>query len=1802
MSSPLKKLPAAWSTFATLVILLLFIPKVQASGLDLSFTGSPTQTAFSGEYEYVSFEFCDNCSLDNYTYVLTHSTHEADQWGYEIWTSGNNYTLFDLDPGYHSFGLDYWQNGTYVGTKPYRFEVVIEESGGAPSGGYPETIVGKQPYSLSVNGKGDATLNVPLELIPGVSGFAPSLSIGYNSSDGISRLEQSRPGSTLGYGWSVNGISEIRRCVVGQPSSASIQLNSNDSLCLDGDPLVLVDGNHFSEGALYRTKIHSDLLVEAYLTGSNTLAFKVKRPDGTEVTYGNATKGNGSIPYQWLQTKSTSVDGNNIYYSYNSESSGTETIDFISYSGAKVQFSYEEGRSDAQSVPIGGVIQTQDSLLSKITISMNDIQVREYHFLNETESGLNLLQGIQQCGFDISGTERYCLKPTEFDWNTSGIIYSVGALLKGINDSLGADHVIDYESVSSSGAGANFTENPFGGATSYTSDSQALSGGGVLRYVVSQFRKSSGQSSGYIDTHYAYQGSGRESTNNWGFLGFRSQRITDSLGRSTYIQYRMDYPFLGTVASERRYEAGISSALMSRTDYIYENNPIAVNSDNNVSTDNPEMKSIISPIISDGVILGAKLETFNRTWSSQDYSAGIGGSNFTSNFLSGLIKKERYYQSVSFSVPNGSSWGDYSDGDFSVSGEEKEISSTVDFLNRTSGSKWLVGFVEGRSTTHTNRGYQATENTTSYTRSVSYTPWGDTMRNDHVEHSPVGDYWIQHTYNYDSYGNLIYHYTSGGIEGDRTRRYSNYVAHRYPGGIEDSASGSPNDYNLSKSGFDLRFGRAQQLTDENGRDSSVSYDALGRKKSSTDHHGVETTYGYERAYGISGAAYTKTISTAGKPTVKETFDYNNRLIRSSKQGFDGTYIHKNTVYEVDHGRVEKVSLPYSQSDSPKWIVYQYDKSNRVIETTSPDGSKLDIDYQSYSSNGLLVKEITETVKDSSGSTTATKKSTHHFNRLGHKVASYQGQGSPDGVWTTYDYNAYDQLDTVVVQKDGVDSSVTSYKYDSFGHIKEVNDSNSGTQRFSYHPKGQLMFHYRNNDSEIIEYKYDGYGRIMKRIDTYSDGTKHEVEWSWGAANAPAKLGSVKKGSSYRETYSYNFDSEIETVFYEADYTQSVQDPDQDVDTSPQHNTVFSIDYSYFSNGDLESKSYDQGGEYSYKNTFSYNSHGYLKKVWGEMTEYYVYGSGSRTVIDSTQPVLLKTVNSKNAFGQEDDIEYGNSVRTIKQFDPNTGFLTDIDTNHNSTEYQDNHYDWYSDGTLDTKTAYSTSQVPTYRQETYSYDDLERLKTIATSSGGFSKFQSYNYDDLGNIDSKTSNHSGDYQVTDYNYGESGAGVNAVTSYKVNGVQHSLSYNETGSVERYSISGEKDKFIEYNLHNQPTKIVVGSSINDSNPEVLEEFKYNARRRLSFKRTYSSYSTVALEETVYYFGNVEITSYIRNGTDDGGDTKINVADDVLYVQDSGFGDHEFLHRDYQGSVEVVTEMAGGSPTTTNEQAFGAFGVRESKDWKYDLQWNSTELNAILNDRPRKRLGYTGHLQLARSGFIHMQGRLYDPVLGRFLSPDPIVKDPGDSQNWNRYSYVMNSPTKYVDPTGYEQEGVMEICNFGEQMENGGHCPTEKISFVDCILADRTAAGRFCYPSEGDDSVQEEQNIIKNDYLSWEEADQILASNNDPDLIVSVRADMLVVKQTSNFYVDPISGDARAGGMVMGIPEYLVHGQVTIRDRGDGTYGIYQQQYNFEQRPVNNAYDVIRNIETFVGGVVSSEGTPFWIQYDGNANVIKK
>jgi len=163
---------------------------------------------------------------------------------------------------------------------------------------------------------------------------------------------------------------------------------------------------------------------------------------------------------------------------------------------------------------------------------------------------------------------------------------------------------------------------------------------------------------------------------------------------------------------------------------------------------------------------------------------------------------------------------------------------------------------------------------------------------------------------------------------------------------------------------------------------------------------------------------------------------------------------------------------------------------------------------------------------------------------------------------------------------------------------------------------------------------------------------------------------------------------------------------------------------------------------------------------------------------------------------------------------------------------------------------------------------------------------------------------------------------------------------------------------------------------------------------------------EYTRYYFGNYEIVE--KNG---------NVLEEIFYLSSPsgviGFNRIKttpaedniyYTLKDYLGSILVVTNEVGTSKL--EEYSYDAWGRRRNPtNWTYTSVPAPTYLSR----------GYTGHEHIEEAGLINMNGRVYDPLVGMFLSPDPVVQSPGDPLNYNRYSYVFNNPLKYIDPSGY-------------------------------------------------------------------------------------------------------------------------------------------------------------------------------------------
>jgi RHS repeat-associated protein len=128
-------------------------------------------------------------------------------------------------------------------------------------------------------------------------------------------------------------------------------------------------------------------------------------------------------------------------------------------------------------------------------------------------------------------------------------------------------------------------------------------------------------------------------------------------------------------------------------------------------------------------------------------------------------------------------------------------------------------------------------------------------------------------------------------------------------------------------------------------------------------------------------------------------------------------------------------------------------------------------------------------------------------------------------------------------------------------------------------------------------------------------------------------------------------------------------------------------------------------------------------------------------------------------------------------------------------------------------------------------------------------------------------------------------------------------------------------------------------------------------------------------------------------------------VYIKE-GDGEWEMYNigRDYLGSI---THIATSNGTLIEENSYDPWGR---------LRMPGTTTVYPLGSEPELMLGrgYTGHEHLTWFGVINMNARLYDPVLGRFLSPDPFVQIPDFTQNFNRYSYCLNNPLKFVDENG--------------------------------------------------------------------------------------------------------------------------------------------------------------------------------------------
>ncbi|WP_425048665.1 FG-GAP-like repeat-containing protein [Pseudomonas aeruginosa] len=260
-----------------------------------------------------------------------------------------------------------------------------------------------------VRGDGGVDYRYPLELPPGIAGLQPELA-----------LVQGGGGGVLGEGWSLAGLSSIKRCpasIAQDGQNRQVGLLESDRLCLDGMRLQLLSGEYFKPGSVYRTEIDSFSRVQA--TGSAaSLGFEVRTRDGRILTYDGAAaiKAQGAaVPYQWGISSATDRFGNTIEYRYLAANSLVPSE--ILYAGNRVSFEYAGALRSVPRYFAGGYASATHVLTAVAVRGPAAQQLFRTELAYERTQGdasKVRLKQVQRCAWGSAGKE--CLSPVAFDY------------------------------------------------------------------------------------------------------------------------------------------------------------------------------------------------------------------------------------------------------------------------------------------------------------------------------------------------------------------------------------------------------------------------------------------------------------------------------------------------------------------------------------------------------------------------------------------------------------------------------------------------------------------------------------------------------------------------------------------------------------------------------------------------------------------------------------------------------------------------------------------------------------------------------------------------------------------------------------------------------------------------------------------------------------------------------------------------------------------------------------------------------------------------------------------------------------------------------------------------------------------------------------------------------------------------------------------------------------------------------------------------------------------------------------------
>jgi RHS repeat-associated protein len=471
-------------------------------------------------------------------------------------------------------------------------------------------------------------------------------------------------------------------------------------------------------------------------------------------------------------------------------------------------------------------------------------------------------------------------------------------------------------------------------------------------------------------------------------------------------------------------------------------------------------------------------------------------------------------------------------------------------------------------------------------------------------------------------------------------------------------------------------------------------------------------------------------------------------------------------------------------------------------------------------------------------------------------------------------------------------------------------------------------------------------------------------------------------------------------------------------------------YHYTEFGDVEQVTDCADGS-SFVTNYGYDGFGrqkllYYPTVNGKrLTVSYAYtGTGYlRQVADESTGAALWTAMSMNAAGQVTDEVLGNGVETQSVVNDATGWLlgrtSTAETDGNAV-IQEWGYTFDEMGNLRARKRTDAAGVLA-ASETFGYDAVDRLTgaNVQVPAQGYDP-QSYVYDDQGNLQSKAGK--------TYHYGTGClAGTRTAGPHAVCQIDDGPTYSYDGNG---NLKGVGERAVRWNAANKAIRLTSGTGSSTK----TADFIYGADGarvvqavgvgdgELGSSNNSTQSRTVyvglgATGKSIYErtkHGTItEHSHFIYAGSAHGGSA---FAIRVIKQDTSSSATTskaEYHHFDHLGSVVAATDDSG---KVTSAVWSGSSGSVVGYDaWGAVHMPSGQTGGPTTYATPAGNRGFTDQEAIPSLGLVNMNGRIYDPIVGRFLSPDPNVQFASDLQSYNRYSYVTNNPLRYTDPTGY-------------------------------------------------------------------------------------------------------------------------------------------------------------------------------------------